>query len=86
MKKKSKLKTFILIIMLTTMCLIMAGCPGAVDRDEVSSGEFYRSEIIGALYSYYSVEVESRNTPTINISYQASDGAWKKNGISTGWL
>ena len=69
-----RIKIIVLYILIISLCVLSAGCPGAINNEDVKSGDFFRSEIVGRLHNLYGVNFSTKDVPIVNIKYDSTDG------------
>ena len=73
-----RIKDKVIASLLLLSCLVLGGCPSAMDIEAVRNGDSFRLQIINRFHSYYNVEFDDdSDLPLVDISYEISNGSTK---------
>ncbi len=72
-----RIKHMVIASLLLLSCLVLGGCPSAMDTEAVRNGDSFRLQIINRFDSYYNVDFDDSGLPLVYISYEISDGSTK---------
>jgi len=72
-----KVKSCFVLAAILSMCLILAGCPSTIiKQDEIESGEFYKNLIV-SYFQGYMIDFLTNHLPTVEFDYQSEGGVQK---------